>query len=445
MWDALRHRWDYNELPASLVRYLIAVTILGPVAVLSCSLLLPHGSLTVDWLLCLILGAMAGVAERFPVHLAHRTHANVATAVYIAMFLSLPLGTCLLLILVSTCAAQAARLASDDEMGLSEPLFNAGQTALYTTATAIAIWPIMIATDDHASFNVLVGLLASACLHIGNTLLVAGAASRHLDLPFMRVWSQNLTIDIGPHVAMTLIGFVAAELAVTQPLLIPVLAIPVVLIHRAVKDATQLREDTHASLASLAEIIELRDPYTAGHSRRVATTARLLALELGLSAEEADEIEAAGEVHDLGKVAVDPAILGKPGKLTPEEWDAMKLHPVYGAEVVGRFSTYRSGVAYVRAHHESMDGSGYPDQLIGQAIPLGARILAVADTFDALTSDRPYRSGMPIDRAREILTSGSGSQWDPAIVEALIRLLEMAPNPVPVHQSVDLICSPNAA
>src|SRR4029078_11281721 len=106
---------------------------------------------------------------------------------------------------------------------------------------------------------------------------------------------------------------------------------------------------------------------------------------LGLTAEEADAIEDAGKVHDLGKVAIDPAILLKPGKLTEDEWAEMKLHPVYGADVLARFASYRSGIPLVRNHHESWDGSGYPDGLRGTEIPLGARILAAADTFDALT------------------------------------------------------------
>jgi HD-GYP domain-containing protein (c-di-GMP phosphodiesterase class II) len=152
--------------------------------------------------------------------------------------------------------------------------------------------------------------------------------------------------------------------------------------------------------------------------------ARSLALELGLTVEEADAIEDAGKVHDLGKVAIDPAVLLKPGKLTESEWAEMKRHPIYGVEVLGRFESYRAGLPLVRGHHESWDGSGYPDGLRGTTIPLGARIRAVADTWDALTSDRPYRTGMARDRAMTILRNGAGAQWDPAIVAALIRILD---------------------
>jgi HD-GYP domain-containing protein (c-di-GMP phosphodiesterase class II) len=223
---------------------------------------------------------------------------------------------------------------------------------------------------------------------------------------------------------MTLMGVCAAELLSGSPLLLPTLAVPAVLIHRAVQQSTELRENVREALASLVDVVELRDPYTAGHSRRVAELARAIAIQLGLTAEEADAIEDAGNVHDLGKVAIDPAILLKPGKLTEAEWAEMKRHPVYGAEVLARFTSYRSGIPLVRSHHESWDGSGYPDGLRGTDIPLGARILAAADTFDALTSDRPYRAGMDLDRARAILQDGKGSQWDPAIIEALFLVLD---------------------
>jgi HD-GYP domain-containing protein (c-di-GMP phosphodiesterase class II) len=206
-------------------------------------------------------------------------------------------------------------------------------------------------------------------------------------------------------------------------LALPLLAMPVILVRHAAKQLVQLRKDTMAAMASMVDIIELRDPYTAGHSRRVAEMARSLALRLGLTAEEADQLEAAGRVHDIGKVAVDPEVLTKPGKLDEDEWAQMKLHPVHGAEVIERFHAWGEGYRLVRHHHEGWDGNGYPDGLAAESIPFGSRILAVADTWDALTSDRPYRSGMSQERALSILREGAGKQWDPRIVEALVEHL----------------------
>jgi putative nucleotidyltransferase with HDIG domain len=169
--------------------------------------------------------------------------------------------------------------------------------------------------------------------------------------------------------------------------------------------------------------MELRDPYTAGHSRRVAALARILAQRLGLTAEEQDLIEQAGRVHDIGKAGTDSAILSKPGKLTEDEWRQMKLHPVHGANIVARFAAYQNAARIVRHHHESWDGTGYPDGITGEEIPFGARILAVADTFDALTTNRPYRDSRSIEVAIQILEEGAGRQWDARIVAEMCTYL----------------------
>jgi HD-GYP domain-containing protein (c-di-GMP phosphodiesterase class II) len=266
----------------------------------------------------------------------------------------------------------------------------------------------------------------SATLHLVNTGLVAVAAGLHLGTGPFRTWLVTFADDLPLQVVLTLLGVVGATVAEVRPLLLPVLALPVVLVHRAQRQTVQLRADTREALALLVEVVELRDPYTAGHSRRVAELARDLALRLGLTNEEADLLDSAGRVHDLGKVAIDPKVLLKPGKLDDAEWAEMKRHPGYGADVIARFAAYPDGYRLVRHHHEAWDGTGYPDGLVGESIPFGARILAVADTFDALTSDRPYRRGMGLDRALQILQEGAGRQWDARIVEALVAHLSGA-------------------
>jgi HD-GYP domain-containing protein (c-di-GMP phosphodiesterase class II) len=182
--------------------------------------------------------------------------------------------------------------------------------------------------------------------------------------------------------------------------------------------------ERHEALAALVDVVELHDASAAGHSRRVATLARDLALRLGASPEEAGTIERAGLVHDLGKLALDPAILRKPGPLTEAEWAEVRRHPDKGAAVVARYAVFGEGHRLVRHHHEAWDGSGYPDRLQGEAIPFGARILAVADAFDVMTHARPYRSALPIAGARAILRDGAGKQRDPRVVEALFAYLD---------------------
>lgn len=135
--------------------------------------------------------------------------------------------------------------------------------------------------------------------------------------------------------------------------------------------------------------------------------------------EEADEVGAAGGVHDVGKIGIGPAILSNPGRLTPSEMGQMELHPGLGAEIVARFTTSRPITACVRSHHESWDGNGYPDALAGEAIPLGARIIGVADTFDALLSKRPYRDPLNPTEALNVLCRRAGQRWDAAVVTAM--------------------------
>lgn len=185
-----------------------------------------------------------------------------------------------------------------------------------------------------------------------------------------------------------------------------------------------LRAETHAALGALVDVVELRDAATAGHSRRVSALARTLAMRLGLPEADVDRIRVAGLVHDLGKLAVDPAILTKGGPLTDAEWVQMRTHPVHGAAVVARFAAFGDGARLVRHHHEAWDGTGYPDRLAGEAIPLGARILAVADTFDTVTWGRVYQPAISTGAALAILRVGAGRHWDPRVVGALSGYLD---------------------
>jgi HD-GYP domain-containing protein (c-di-GMP phosphodiesterase class II) len=143
--------------------------------------------------------------------------------------------------------------------------------------------------------------------------------------------------------------------------------------------------------------------------------------ELALRGPEADLIITAARVHDIGKIALPDHILNKLGQLEPEEWTIMERHPVVGAEFLARYPDFRRGVEIVRHHHERWDGTGYPDGISGTAIPIGARVIAVADSFDAMTSDRPYRNGMPLRKAAQILRDECGMQWDAEIVDAFLR------------------------
>lgn len=169
---------------------------------------------------------------------------------------------------------------------------------------------------------------------------------------------------------------------------------------------------------TLVSVIEARDEYTCGHSDRVALVAKRLAEQMKLSAEFVHQVYLSGLLHDIGKVGVPDDVLLKPGKLTDAEFDEIKKHPVTGARMLKGLAPLEPLIPGVLHHHESLDGKGYPSGLVGTEIPLMARILAVADSYDAMTSDRPYRPGMPIDKAEGILRNGSGRQWDADVIDA---------------------------
>lgn len=172
------------------------------------------------------------------------------------------------------------------------------------------------------------------------------------------------------------------------------------------------------TVTALAEAVERRDPYTGGHVRRVVGYAVAIGRRLALGAEELEELRLAAVLHDIGKIATPDQVLSKPARLTPDEVRVMRRHPVDGAEIVLPIAQLRALLGGIRHHHERLDGQGYPDGLRGDEVPLLARIIAVADTYDAMTTDRPYRRGRPIEEAMAEIERESGRQFCPRVVAA---------------------------
>jgi putative nucleotidyltransferase with HDIG domain len=175
------------------------------------------------------------------------------------------------------------------------------------------------------------------------------------------------------------------------------------------------------TVTALAQAVEMRDAYTGNHTQRVTAYALLLAAELGVDETDRRRLRVATLLHDIGKIAIDDQILRKPGRLSDLEFSQMKTHVLRGWEIIQMIPGLAWALPVVRGHHERWDGRGYPDGLSGEDIPLTARVVAVADAFDAMTSDRPYRTGMPAARAFAELQSGSGTHFDPECVAAFLR------------------------
>ena len=178
-----------------------------------------------------------------------------------------------------------------------------------------------------------------------------------------------------------------------------------------------------STVEALATAIDAKDPYTYGHSRRVAELSVAISSEMGMPKDRIRKLELASLLHDIGKIGTPESILRKPGMLLPEEYEKIKEHPAKGAEILSMIAEFKEIVTWIRHHHEWYDGKGYPDCIAAEHIPIEARILAVADSYDAMTSDRPYRKGMPSDTVLNVMEQFSRSQFDPAVLEAFERCL----------------------
>jgi putative nucleotidyltransferase with HDIG domain len=183
-------------------------------------------------------------------------------------------------------------------------------------------------------------------------------------------------------------------------------------------------DDLHEIVEALTTALDAKNASTCGHSERVAELSLILAQGMGLSAVEQEWIHIGAHLHDIGKIGVPDEILNKPGKLTNEEFAIIRQHSAIGGNIIDKIKVFRPIAGMVRHHHERFDGKGYPDRLRGEDIPLGARIVAIADAFDAMTTLRSYRLPLSLDEAMAEMRQGRGSQFDPAIVDVFISWVD---------------------
>jgi PAS domain S-box-containing protein len=184
----------------------------------------------------------------------------------------------------------------------------------------------------------------------------------------------------------------------------------------------QKMEFTYLStIAALAQAIDARDEYTGEHSKNVSTFVDLICKNLSITEEEVQKIKIAATIHDIGKIGVRDNILNKPEKLTSDEYEVMKTHPVIGSDIIGKINDFDDIAKIIKHHHERWDGSGYPDGLVGNEIPIGSQVIAIADTYDAIISNRVYRRSLGKDRAIEILLEERGRQFNTELVDIFIK------------------------
>jgi hypothetical protein len=255
-----------------------------------------------------------------------------------------------------------------------------------------------------------------------NSTSVSGVVALSEHRAFTEVWVENnlgtLAYDI---IALPMIAGLAWVYAKYGAPGAFVVAVTLLGLRELYSVNLQLEKTNQELLELMVAAIEARDPYTSGHSRRVSEHAKIIAQIIGLRVAVARRVEIAALLHDVGKIhEVFAPILLKPGRLTEEENAIMQTHPIKSEELVAKVSQLRDVVPAVRHHHENWDGTGYPDGLAGDRIPLASRIIMFADTIDAMTSDRPYRKALDADAVRSELMKHRGRQFDPAICDALL-------------------------
>jgi HD-GYP domain-containing protein (c-di-GMP phosphodiesterase class II) len=297
---------------------------------------------------------------------------------------------------------------------------------------------------EDALLAVAIFLVSAVVYFVANSLAVNTAVALSANKPFWSTWRTNTVWVLGYDIAASLLALLVAFLFLRansgQGLerFSFVLVVFLMFAARHIYGKLNTLQDLYGELdrayeelelnvreqlVMMVKAIEARDPYTSGHSRRVCGLSRAIAIDLGLPSDQIEDIENAALLHDVGKIHAEFApLLQKEGKLDDDEWEIMKSHSVKSAELVSSFSRFQGNVvSSVRHHHERWDGRGYPDGIADTSIPLGARIITIADTIDAMTTNRPYRAALSLEVVLAELNKCKGSQFDPDLVDLTVN------------------------
>lgn len=373
-------------------------------------------SLTRDTVVALALTIAMLFTYHFPIHL------RLSTKVYMSGVVNFLLAALLPVPLAATAAAFGA---------LAGEVSVRGRTHNYPSdiATSVSRTVVIVAAASTVANAPLMGthgraflLLAAALVTwLGEYLTVPALYYPITGEPPHVIVRETFRESAIIEACQYLIGLLGVFAAMQEIWSLVLLILPTALVYVSFKQAKEMGDGTREMLESVADTVDLRDPYTGGHSRRVTEYATGILRALGKEGPEVDLTIWAARVHDIGKVGIPDGVLNKPGALTEEERTIMEGHAETGADFLSRYPQFVRGVAIVRHHHERWDGRGYPHRLRETQIPFGARVIAVADSYDAMTSDRPYRRGMTPDRAVTILREGRGTQWEGTLVDAFVR------------------------
>jgi len=303
-------------------------------------------------------------------------------------------------------------------------LFNASQLAVAITVAGLLLrltnYP---AGGLQAPSHYLIAVCAFLIYALVNLFLVTSIINLVDRKPIATSLGSNIRDFTIQYIVLCVSALLLAVLYTISPWHVLLALFPLALVHVSFRSYLKLQTEARKTFEKISLILDARDHYTAVHSEEVAELAVRIGEEMGLSQGEIERIDIAARVHDIGKIAIPDSILLKPGPLDDEEWKIMKQHPVTSADLISGLEIYSPVVEAVRHEHEKWNGSGYPDGLAGEEIPFVSRVIAAADVYNALTTDRPYRSAFSKDKAAEIIRDSSGVDLDPQVARALLRVI----------------------
>ena len=428
------------KLPLRIRLYILATLVAGAASLAAWMWAWPDGNGLEaygvgGWLLPITLGLLSAAAVMFPLQLDRGHKLQINDAVHFSSLLLFGAPLAVAVVGLGAGAGYLALLAMK-RRNVWDAMFNPGKNALAVAAGGAAYYAIMpahapVLFDDLR--NLLALPAAALVMYAFNTLpSCIGIALQHGKNP-LRVWLNGRRVDALQSLALYLIGLVTALTVQEHAWAVVVMALPTAPIYLTLKRTVELlaqqrdnRTHTVSAVEAMADTVDARNTFTKDHSRRAAELAVRIAQAMALPEPEVEQIRMAARVLNIGKIGVPDALLRKPGRLTPDEWEQVEKHVRTGYEILGGFPDYRECRELVLQQHEHWDGSGYPEGLVGEAIALGAQIVGVADAVVAMRSERPYRKTRSHDETIEELRRQQGKQWHPAVVETAIGMLRAA-------------------
>lgn len=383
-------------------------------------------------LVALALIVFIALAGAMPLTLSPMTKIHVGTAPLFAATLLFPVPIAVCVALVGTVAYHAYLQASGRRLW-QDTAFNTGRVALQV-AVAGSVFHALAPGHGWTALVVapalpMAALLSAVTFYAINLAAVHSATAAISGQNPFRLWWTTVRVEGAQQAVLLLFGLVTALIVGLFPILGLAMAFPVAVVYWSLRMNQTLHAHTQSAIEAIADAVDYRASVV-GHSQRVADLAARLAVRLGLSRDEVELVRRAARVHDIGKVGFSDAVLRRGRDVSRVETAALQQHPTYGAEILAPFAEYQRCRHFVRLHHEQPDGAGYPEAQRGSQIPLGAAIVSVAEAFDALTNDRPYRAAIAAPAACAQLQAGSGTRWNAVAVRGLVdEVLAKSPQP----------------